>query len=72
MYQLGGVRVSIRGCPITAALNLRGILTVNYLRFLVINFTLYSLFYSISIKVLSIKNKVLLVYKPIILKNSLL
>ena len=46
-------------------LNLRGVLTVNYLYFLAINFTLYSLFYCISIKALSAKNKVLLVYRPI-------
>jgi hypothetical protein len=33
------------------------------------NFALYSLFYSVSIKVLSAKNRVLLVCRPIMLKG---
>jgi len=56
----------------TPLLNLIGILTVSYSRFLAINLALYSSFYSVFIKVLSTRNRVLLVYRPIILKGSLL
>ena len=53
-------------------MNLKGVLTVSYLYSLAINFVSYSLFCFIFIKVLSAKNKVLLVYRPIMLKGSLL
>jgi len=56
----------------TLLLNLIGILTVSYSYFLAINLALYSSFCSAFIKVLFARNRVLLVYRPIILKGSLL
>jgi len=56
----------------TLLLNLMGVLTVSCSRSLAINLALYSSFYSMFIKVLSTRNRVLLVYRPIILKGSLL
>jgi len=45
---------------------------VSYSYSLAINLALYSLYCSIFIKVLSTRNRVLLVYRPIILKGLLL
>jgi len=56
----------------TPLLNLMGVLTVSYSRSLAINLALCSLFYFVFIKVLSARNRVLLVYRPIIPKGSLL
>ena len=53
-------------------LNLIGILIVSYFYSLAINLALYSSLYLAFIKVLFIKNSVLLIYKPTILKSLLL
>ena len=49
-----------------------GILMVSCSRSLAINLALYGSFYSAFIKVSSTRNRVLLVYRPTILKGSLL
>jgi len=56
----------------TPLLNLMGVLTVSYSHSLAINLALCSSFYSAFIKVLSTRNRVLLVYRPTIPKGSLL
>jgi len=56
----------------TPLLNLMGVLIVSCSRSLAINLALYSLFCSMFIKVLSTRNRVLLVYRPIMPKGSLL
>jgi len=56
----------------TPLLNLMGVLTVSYSRSLAINLALYSSFYSAFIKVLSARNRVSLVCRPIMPKGSLL
>jgi hypothetical protein len=53
-------------------LNLISVLVASYSYFLAINLALYSLLYLAFIKVLSIRNSILLVYRPIILKGLLL
>jgi len=56
----------------TPPLNLIGVSTVSYSRSLAINLALYISFYSAFIKVLSTRNRVLLVYRPTIPKGLLL
>jgi len=56
----------------TLLLNLMGVLTVSCSHSLAINLALYSSFCSMFIKILSTRNRVLLVYRPIILKGLLL
>ena len=53
-------------------LNLNSILVVSCSYSLIINSALYSLLYLASVKVLSVKNSVLSVYRLIILKGLLL
>ena len=53
-------------------LNLIGILVVSYSYSLAINLALYSLLYLASTKVLSVRNNVSSVYRPMILKGLLL
>jgi len=56
----------------TLPLNLIGVSTVSCSRSLAINLALCSLFCSMFVKVLSTRNRVSLVYRPIMPKGSLL
>jgi len=56
----------------TPLLNLMGVLIVSYSYSLAINLALYSLFCSTFIKVLSTRNRVLLICRPTIPKGLLL